>query len=215
MASPSRMLPPTNSLPPLRCPWPVDRVATSRGEFGAEGDRGGLRNMPSGPGDSGKEAPGLNENEGSAGDRAAAFPSSRVTCGAELRGSIADRGRLPAGLPTNEGAEDDDGRAGKTKCGFGGGGFDRGDAWGLEKGECGESISLRGRVPGKCSAALCSRESGEGGSIIMSGPTVAIFPSRAAAPEPIGNSVQHQDGRHGKTESKRPPDQSLAAACER
>ena len=36
----------------------------------------------------------------------------------------------------------------------------------------------------------------------MSGPTVAIFPSRAAAPEPIGNSVQHQDGRHGKTESK-------------
>ena len=115
MASPSRMLPPTNSLPPLRCPWPVGRVAASRGEFGAEGDRGGLRNMPSGPGVGGKEAPGLNENAGSAGDRAAAFPSSRVTCGAELRGSIADRGRLPAGLPTNEGADDDDGRAGKTK----------------------------------------------------------------------------------------------------
>lgn len=71
MASPSRILPPTNSLPPLRCPWPEGRVASNRGEFGAEGDRGGLRNMFSGNGVGGKEAPGLNEKAGSAGERAA------------------------------------------------------------------------------------------------------------------------------------------------
>ncbi len=127
MASPSRMLPPTNSLPPLRCPWPPGRVAANRGEFGAEGDCGGLRNMLSGPGVGGK-APGLKEKAGRAGDRATVcWASSKLVWGAELRGSIADRGRLPVDLERDEGAEEDEGRAGKTNGGFGGG-FARGEA---------------------------------------------------------------------------------------
>lgn len=202
MASPSRMLPPTNSLPPLRCPWPVGRVGSSRGEVGADGDCGGLRNMFSGPGVGGKEAPGLKEKAGSAGDRTAGLSSPTIAGAAELRGSIADRGRLPVALESEDGAEEDDGRAGKTNGGFGGGGFDRGDAWGLERSACEDAMSLRFGLVEKFSAAPCSTQSGDGGSIIMSGPIVAMFPSRSAAPEPIGNLVECQ--RHGNIEYKGP-----------
>lgn len=128
MASPSRMLPPTNSLPPLRCLWPAGRVAVNRGELGAEGDCGGLRNMFSSPGGEGREAPGLNEKAGKAGDRGTDFSSSTLAFATALRGSIADRGRLPAARGTGVGPEEEDGRAGKTNGGFGGGGFDRRDA---------------------------------------------------------------------------------------
>jgi hypothetical protein len=76
IASPLRMLPPTNSLPPLRCPWPEGRAGTNRGEFGADGDCGGLKNILSGAGVGVKEAPGLNEKDGRAGDRKAGFSSS-------------------------------------------------------------------------------------------------------------------------------------------
>jgi len=64
--SPERMLPPTNSLPPLRCPTPVGREGdgTSLGDTGG-GDNGGLRSeLVSGD----SEAPGLNVKLGSAGD---------------------------------------------------------------------------------------------------------------------------------------------------
>lgn len=103
-------------------------------------------------------------------------------------------------LERDEGAEDDEGLAGKTNGGFGGGGFDRGDACALERDVCGDAMSPKFEVSGNCIAAPCSRQSGEGGSIIMSGPIVAMFRSRSAAPEPIGNSVQH--GRHGKIERR-------------
>lgn len=79
-----------------------------------------------------KEAPGLNENAGRAGDRGTCFWSSAAVFAAEFRGSIADCGLLPVALEKEDGAEEDDGRAGKTNGGFGGGGFDRGDACGLE-----------------------------------------------------------------------------------
>lgn len=76
IASPLRMLPPTNSLPPLRCPWPEGRAGTNLGELGADGDCGGLKNIVSGPGVGGKAAPGLNEKDGRAGDRSAGFSFS-------------------------------------------------------------------------------------------------------------------------------------------
>ena len=148
MASPSRMLPPTNSLPPLRCPWPVGRVAASRGEFGAEGDCGGLRNMFSSPGVEGREAPGLNEKAGRAGDRGTGLSSSALAFAAALRGSMAERGRLPVALENEEGAEEDEGRAGKTNGGFGGGGCDRGDACGSE-GRAWDAISAIVGEPGR------------------------------------------------------------------
>lgn len=82
----------------------------------------------SGGGD--KDAPGLNEKAGRAGDRGRGFSSPRITLDAALFGSIADRGLLPVARESEEGAEEDDGRAGNTNGGFGGGGFDRGDACG-------------------------------------------------------------------------------------
>lgn len=156
--------------------------------------------MLSGPGVDGKDAPGLNEKAGSAGDRAAGRSSSRFTGGAELRGSIADRGRLPVALDREDGAEEDDGRTGKTNGGFGGGGFARGDAWGSERSAFEDAMSLIFGLVEKLSATPCPTQSGDGGSIIMSGPIVAIFPSRSAAPEPIGNLVECE--RHGNIEYK-------------
>lgn len=147
IASPSRILPPTNSLPPLRCPCPTGRVALNSGEFGAEGDCEGLRNMFSGPGVGDKEAPGLNENAGRFGDRETCCSSLALVFSAELRGSIADRGLLPVALENDEGAEEDDGRAGKTNGGFGGGGFGRGDDCGLEKGAFWDAISIKPEEP--------------------------------------------------------------------
>jgi hypothetical protein len=133
----------------------MGRVADNRGEFGAEGDCRGLRNMFSRAGVAGTEAPGLNENAGVAGTEApglnenagrfgdgdTCFSSSALMLSAELRGSIADRGLLPVALENDEGAEEDDGRAGKTNGGFGGGGFGRGDVSRFEKGACSDAIS--------------------------------------------------------------------------
>jgi hypothetical protein len=86
----------------------------------------------------GREAPGLNEKAGKAGDFDPCLLSSALANGTVWRGSIAERGRLPVALEKEEGAEADDGRAGKTKCGFGGGGFERGDVCELE----GDAMSL-------------------------------------------------------------------------
>ena len=83
--------------------------------------------MFSSPGVDGREAPGLNEKAGKAGDRGTDFSSSTLAFAATLRGSIADRGRLPAARGIEVGPEEEDGRAGKTNGGFGGGGFVRGD----------------------------------------------------------------------------------------
>lgn len=84
--------------------------------------------MLSRPGVGGMEAPGLKEKAGRAGDREAGLLPSPFTAGAEVRGSIAECGRLPVALEKEDGAEEEDGRAGKTNGGFGGGGCDRGDA---------------------------------------------------------------------------------------
>lgn len=67
MESPERMLPPTNSLPPLLCPGPtsLEGDGTSLGDTGG-GESGGLSNVVLVSGDS--EAPGLNVKFGSAGD---------------------------------------------------------------------------------------------------------------------------------------------------
>jgi len=130
--SPSRILPPTNSLPPLRCPWPPGLAAAVLGELGAEGGNVGLRKAFSGLRVDGREAPGLNEKEGNAGDRGFGFSISVFESSTAIRGSIADRGRLPMAQGEEDGAEEEDGRAGNTKGGFGGGWFDRGDVCGLE-----------------------------------------------------------------------------------
>ena len=126
IASPSRILPPTNSLPPRRCPWPAGRVADSRGELGADGECGGLKNIFSIPEADGREAPGLNEKAGSAGDLETSLLSSALEYAVAFRGSIAERGLLPVVLENEDGAEEDDGRAGNTNGGFGGGKFARG-----------------------------------------------------------------------------------------
>jgi len=100
----------------------------------------------------GKEAPGLNEKDGRAGDRKAGFSSPIFIIEAALKGSIADRGRRPVAREKEEGAEEDDGRTGKTNGGFGGG-FDRGDACGLGAPKSWEAISLIAGEPGRPSVA--------------------------------------------------------------
>jgi hypothetical protein len=105
--------------------------------------------MFSRPGVAGKDAPGLNEKAGSAGDRETKISSSVSALGAVLRGSIADRGRLPVALETEDGAEEDDGRAGKTNGGFGGGGYDRGDDCESEKPACWDAMSFMVGEPGR------------------------------------------------------------------
>jgi hypothetical protein len=146
--------------------------------------------MFSTPDAGGMDAPGLNEKAGRAGDREAGLLPSTLAVGPEFRGSIAECGRLPVALEKEDGAEEDDGRGGKTNGGFGGGGCDRGDACTFEGCTCWDAISPIVGVP---SGAPGSKQSGEGGSIIKSGLTVvAIFPSRSAAPDSNGNLVQRE-----------------------
>lgn len=61
---------------------------------------------------------------------------------------MADNGRRPVALEKDEGAEADEGLAGKTKGGFGRGGIVRGDRWGPEPEKDGvveELSSIAGR----------------------------------------------------------------------
>ena len=126
IVSPSRILPPTNSLPPRRWPAAADRIGIVLGDSATEkdGDRGGSRKAFSTTGSAGRVAPGLNENAGRAGDLGftESFLVATIKDGSMM--SMADRGRLPAALDRDDGAEDDDGRAGNTKGGFGGGSVD-------------------------------------------------------------------------------------------
>lgn len=142
--------------------------------------------MLCGLGGVGSLAPGLNENAGRGG-REAGFPSSPHALEDRPCPSIADLGRLPVAREEGEGAEGDDGRAGKTNGGFGGG-LDRGDACApAARGRSG-AVSSTEEV-GRSSVAPCSRQLEEEASTITSEPIfVAIFPSRSAAPKPIGNS---------------------------
>lgn len=112
---------------------------------------------------------------------------------------MADRGRRPVARENDEGAEYDDGRAGKTNGGFGSGRVVLGDAWAFTSGESCEDVeSMRGGT--KLCAASCPRPS-VGVSTIMSGPiAVAIIPSRSAAPEAMDNSASN--GEHGLSEDK-------------
>ena len=125
IASPSRIFPPTNSLPPLRCLCPPGLTGPFPGEPGAAGGGVGLRNVASGAKVDGNEAPGLNEKFGRAGDRDLRFSKSVAVPKAIVCGSIADRGLLPVAREKDGGAqeEEEDGRIGKTKGGFGGGGM--------------------------------------------------------------------------------------------
>lgn len=114
MLSPPRMLPPTYSLPPRRCPWPPglqdEAVAPEDG-----GERDGLRNPSSGVDD----APGLNENEGRDAFAKRLGSTRDMPRGAPI-GSKADWGRRPVVRGTG-GAKSESRAAGKTKGGFGGG----------------------------------------------------------------------------------------------
>lgn len=85
---PSRRRPPTNSLPPLLCPWPMGRLAADPGMGLAElGEWGGLRKARE---SGGREAPGLKLNAGSAACRELSTAMLRdLVCI-----STADRGRL-------------------------------------------------------------------------------------------------------------------------
>lgn len=166
-------------------------MGAERGESGAEGDFGGIKNACSVTGAGGRAAPGLKEKAGSAGDRDFLSPPSVAMTSAGSLDSIADRGRLPVAREKEEGAEYEDGRAGKTKGGFGGGKVDLGDICGLARDESCDGIwsTVKSRV---VSRPKPSTEV----SIIISGPAVAaISPSRAAAPEGMGNSVS--GGKHG------------------
>lgn len=124
-ASPSRILPPTNSLPPLRCP--AGLIGIDLGESGAEGDLGGIKKAFSVAAGDGKDAPGLKEKAGSTGDLCFDFSPSVVMTSPGSRESTADRGRRPVARENDDGAEDEEGRAGNTNGGFGGGTADRGD----------------------------------------------------------------------------------------
>jgi len=182
MASPERILPPTNSLPPLRCE--AGLIGIDLGESGMGGDCGGTRKGLSREG--GNAAPGLNEKDGRAGDLS---PSVVEIIKAGSCASIADRGRLPVAREKEEGAEEDDGLAGNTKCGFGGGRAFRGDAWGASE------VRVFNVASTKAGSAyprvVASSGLFEGGPpSIMSGPNVvAIFPTRAAASEAMDNSI--------------------------
>lgn len=186
MASPERILPPTNSLPPLRCE--AGLIGIDLGESGTGGDCGGTRKGLSREG--GKAAPGLNEKDGRAGDLGLlASPSVVEIIKAGSCTSIADLGRRPVAREKDEGAEEEDGLAGNTKCGFGGGKAFRGDAKGESEGRfCKATSTKAGSAKPRVVASSGLVEGG--GPIIMSGPNVvAIFPTRAAAPETMGNSI--------------------------
>lgn len=95
---------------------------TSLGDTGG-GESGGLSNAASGH----SEAPGLNVKLGSAGDL---LGRSKASPKGEDRSliSIAESGLLPVAFEKDDGAEAEEGLAGKTKGGFGRGGIVRGDA---------------------------------------------------------------------------------------
>jgi hypothetical protein len=116
--SPERMLPPTNSLPPRLCPW-FDGLGIVLGDNGDAGVCGGLKKEVSGRGGL-KEAPGLKEKAGNAGDRAGRF--SRVVASLVAIGiSIVDLGRRPVAREYEDGADEGPDRIGKVNGGFGGG----------------------------------------------------------------------------------------------
>lgn len=117
---PSRILPPTNSLPPLRCPCPTGREGDASGleEFGVTG---GLRSVND-SGSGGKDAPGLKLNAG----RATLLRCLSLLLGGESNGtfwgSMADIGRRPLARVLVVGTWEGEGIwAGKTNGGFGGG----------------------------------------------------------------------------------------------
>lgn len=117
---PSRSRPPTNSLPPLRWPWPGGRFCEGpvRGELGVIG---GLRSMGE-LGSGGRDAPGLKLKTGRATDLRALSVSSGGRLKDESWGSMADAGRRPVAREKDEGAEEGASkRMGKVKAGFGGG----------------------------------------------------------------------------------------------
>lgn len=78
------------------------------------------------------DAPGLNEKAGRAGDLGLYLSLSTVASKDGLCVSIADRGLLPVARENEEGADEEDGRAGKTNGGFGGGAVPFGEAIELE-----------------------------------------------------------------------------------
>lgn len=187
IVSPERMLPPTNSLPPLRCPVPEGLMGIDRGDSGP-GECGGLKKEASAIGAGDSDAPGLKENDGRAGDLGFPFSLSIAIDSPESFGSMADRGRLPVARENDDGAEYDDGRAGKTNGGFGRGSADFGDISGLAGPESCEDMPSRVGIAAKRPTNPLSRPSVVGASAIMSGPAAAaIFPSRSAAPEEMGN----------------------------
>lgn len=173
MESPERMLPPTNSLPPLLCPTPVGLAgdAASLGDTGG-GDRGGLSKRDV-SGDN--EAPGLKVKLGRAGDLDGRSAASEFMLKVDRSWiSMADSGRRPVALEKDDGAEAEEGLAGKTNGGFGSGG--------IVRGECGpencdvEEVELSS-ITGREIACI------EGSSktcvlvaiIILSGPTVVAM----------------------------------------
>lgn len=102
--SPARMFPPTNSLPPLRCPVPI-LAGIVLGDSGTAGDCGGLKKEFSAIAGDGRDAPGLKEKAGSAGDLGLVFSFSEAIATIGSGSSIVDRGRLPVARENDEGAE--------------------------------------------------------------------------------------------------------------
>lgn len=139
-------------------------MGIDRGESGADGDFGGIRNACSVAGGGGKDAPGLKEKAGNAGDLELGFAASVAMTRTGSWESTADLGRRPVARENDEGAEYDDGRAGKTNGGFGSGSVVLGETWGLASDSSCEGVASWSRLP-------------EGVSTIMSGPiVVAIIP---------------------------------------
>jgi hypothetical protein len=183
MESPFRNFPPTNSLPPRRCPCPVGLFATDCPETGVEGDCGGLRNnvrVGDGTVFGGTDAPGLKEKAGSAGERALRLSASRTRPRARFFGSN-DGGHRLAMWEKGDGAEPeagkdmDDGLRGKTKGGFGGG-FGCGEGSGVGREGNAEARLPTAEDPANEDGWDASRLLVVGGSIIRSGAiTAAIF----------------------------------------
>jgi len=159
------------------------------GETGAVGECVGLRKELSVIGSGGTDAPGLKLKEGKAGragDRGLGLSVSTSSPRPDICGSIAERGRLPeARVPE---AEEDEGRAGNTNGGLGGGTFDLGESCGLPKGDDREAIMstdaevVMRRVPGLLKLSFKGEPRNISDSV-----AVAIILSRTAAPEVMDN----------------------------
>lgn len=119
----------------------------------------------------------MNEKAGNAGDLALGFAASVVITRAGSCESTADLGLRPVALENDEGAEYEDGRAGKTNGGFGSGGAVLGDTWGFTSDDSCEGDASWPKPP-------------EGVSPIMSGPIVA-----AIIPKPLCGA--RRDGQLG------------------